>query len=394
MAYRNQKDVISDEKDLTYCSGVGVFLILWTMDGKNDAKNCVRKEKTMSLTCRIEKKPFGKVKSGRDAYLYEVHGSNGMGFAVSDFGATLVSLWIPGPEEKETDVLLGYDCAAGYESNGGHLGATVGRSANRIAKGKYELNGQIYQLAQNNGENNLHSGPDYYGKRFWETEELKEGIRFTLHSPDGDQGHPGNAKITVEYTLTEEQGVRLAYHGACDQDTVMNLTNHSYFNLEGPEGKRILPHRLQICSHRFTATDEHLIPTGELVAVEETPMDFTVMKEIGRDIEADYPALKLAGGYDHNYVLDNQGSFALAAVYEASGRRMEVYTDLPGMQIYTGNSLETEGKNHARYGRFSGICFETQYFPDSVNHPSFPSPILKKGESFQSVTEYRFSWQA
>lgn len=347
----------------------------------------------MSLTCRIEKKPFGRIKSGREACLYEVYGSNGIGFSVSDFGATLVSLWVPGPEEKKTDVLLGYDCAAGYENGGGHLGAAVGRYANRIAGGRYELNGKVYQLAHNDGENNLHSGPDYYGKRFWEAEELKDGIRFTLHSPDGDQGHPGNAEITVTYTLTKEQGVRLAYHGICDQDTVMNLTNHSYFNLEGPEGKSILSHRLQIHSRQFTATDGRLIPTGELTAVEGTPMDFTVMKEIGRDVRADYSALKLAGGYDHNYVLDNQGSFALAAVYEAGGRRMEVYTDLPGMQVYTGNFLKDEGKNHARYGQFSGICFETQYYPDSVNHPAFPSPVLKKGESFRSVTEYRFSWQ-
>lgn len=346
----------------------------------------------MGLTCRIEKKAFGKVENGREACLYEVHGSNGMGFSVSDFGATLVSLWVPKPEEGAVDVLLGYDCAAGYESNDGHLGATVGRNANRIAKGQYELNAKVYKMDQNDGENNLHSGPDYYGMRFWETEELRDGIRFTLYSPDKDQGHPGNAEIKVEYTLTEEQGVRLAYHGVCDQDTVMNLTNHSYFNLEGPEGKSILSHRLQIHSHQFTATDGHLIPTGELVAVKGTPMDFTVMKEIGRDIEEDYPALKLAGGYDHNFVLDNQGGFALVAIYQACGRRMEVYTDLPGIQIYTSNFLKAEGKSHAQYGRFSGICFETQYYPDSVNHSSFPSPILKKGESFQSVTEYRFFW--
>lgn len=346
----------------------------------------------MSLVCTIEKKSFGKVKDGSEASLYEVRGSNGMGFSVSDFGATLVSLWIPGPEEAVSDVILGYDCAAGYENNGGHLGATVGRSANRIAGGRYTLNGKVCQLDQNNGENNLHSGLNYYGKRFWETELLNDGVRFALSSPDGDQGHPGNARITVDYTLTEERGVRLTYHGICDQDTVMNLTNHSYFNLEGAEGKSVLPHQLQVYARQFTPTDGSLIPTGELVSVDGTPMNFNVMKEIGRDIGADYPALKLAGGYDHNYVLDNNGKFALAAVYQAYGRRMEVYTDLPGMQIYTANFLEVEGKNHAAYGKYSGVCFETQYFPNSINVPSFPSPVLKKGESFRSVTEYRFSW--
>lgn len=346
----------------------------------------------MSLICTVEKKPFGKVKNGREAALYEVRGSDGMGFAVSDFGATLVSLWIPGPEGIVTDVVLGYDCAAGYEDNDGHLGATVGRSANRIANGQYKLNGTIYQTDQNDGENNLHSGRDYYGKRFWETELLENGVRFTLHSPDGDQGHPGNAEITVDYTLANDHGLRLAYHGICDQDTVMNLTNHSYFNLEGPEGKCILPHQLQIYACQFTPTDANLIPTGELVSVDGTPMDFNVMKEIGRDIGAEYPALKLAGGYDHNYVLENNGQFALAAVYQACGRRMEVYTDLPGMQIYTANFLKAEGKHHAAYGKYSGICFETQYYPNSINIPSFPSPMLKKGEPFQSATEYHFSW--
>lgn len=347
----------------------------------------------MSFVCTIEKKSFGKVKDGSEAVLYEVRGSNGMGFDVSDFGATLVSVWIPGPEGSVTDVILGYDSVEGYECDAGHLGATVGRNANRIAEGRYTLNGKVYQMNRNDGENNLHSGPDYYGKRFWKAELLENGVRFMLDSPDGDQGHPGNAEITVEYTLTEEQGIRLTYHGICDQDTVMNLTNHSYFNLEGAEGKSILSHRLQIRARQFTPTDENLIPTGELLSVEGTPMDFNDMKEIGRDIGADYPALKLAGGYDHNYALDNKGGFALAAVYQACGRGMEVYTDLPGMQIYTANFLKTEGKKHAAYGRHSGICFETQYYPDSVNHASFSSPVLKKGEPFQSVTEYRFFWQ-
>lgn len=346
----------------------------------------------MSQNCKIEKKSFGTVKNGTEAWLYEVRGADGMGFAVSDYGASLVSVWIPGPDGEPVDVVLGYDSVAGYETGSGHLGAMVGRNANRIAGGQYVLNGKTITLAVNNGPNNLHSGPDYYGKRFWEAAVCDQGVRFTLHSPDQDQGHPGNADITVEYTLTAEHGVRLSYTAVCDQDTLMNLTNHSYFNLEGPEGNSVLSHEVQILADTFTIADENAIPTGTLTPVAGTPMDFTRMKTVGQEIASAYQPLIWSGGYDHNYVLVRPGQWKQAAVYQACGRKMEVYTTLPGIQFYTANGLSAAGKGNAVYGRHSAVCFESQYYPNSVNMPDFPSPILKKGDTYHVVTEYRFSW--
>ncbi len=345
-------------------------------------------------TYQIEKKPFGTVADGTEAWLYTVTAEGGMGFSVTDYGATLVSVWVPDRNGCVQDVVLGYDDVSGYEKNSGHLGAVVGRSANRIAGGRYTLNGRVYQLAVNNGPNNLHSGPDYYDKRFWQVQELEQGVQFTLHSPDMDQGHPGNADITVTYMLTEENGVLLDYQASCDQDTVMNLTNHSYFNLDGAEGKSVLNHQVWIDADFFTIADENAIPTGELAPVAGTPMDFTEMKTLGRDIRADYQPLVWAGGYDHNYVLNHPGTDRPAAVYQNGGLRMEVYTSLPGLQLYTSNGLKAEGKNHAQYGPFSAVCFETQYYPNSINIPAFPSPVLRKGEKYHAVTEYRFSCPA
>ena len=237
---------------------------------------------------------------------------------------------------------------------------------------------------------------DFYNQRMWKVKETADDhITFELDSPDGDQGYPGNASIRVTYTLTDENEVKIHYEGTCDQDTIFNMTNHAYFNLAGHESGPALSQMVYIDSDAITAVDKVLIPTGEIRKVMGTPMDFSDFKPIGRDIEADYDQLKLGGGYDHNWILNHEsGVFSLAAVAidEESGRKMEVYTDLPGVQFYTGNFLDGQvpGKGGVKYARRQGYCFETQYYPNAVNMPGFASPIVKKGEKYDTTTSYKF----
>lgn len=348
----------------------------------------------------IETKAFGVTKNNEEAQLFILTNKKGSSIAVSDFGATLVQVRMPDRDGNLADVVLGYDNVTGYETGAGHLGATVGRNANRIANGRFTLNGREYILTQNNKTNNLHSGLDYYSQRMWEKEygECAEGyyVTFYLESPDGDQGYPGNAKIFVTYTLTEDDAVEISYHGIADEDTIFNMTNHSYFNMAGEGSGDVLSQLLWMDAREFTVSDELNIPTGELVKVEGTPMDFTTEKPIGRDIAASYEPLLMAGGYDHNWVLDNKGTLALVATCKdkKSGRGMEVYTDLPGIQIYTANFLCAEGKGGHHYDKNHGICFETQYYPNSINTPHFPQPVVKKGEEYKTKTIFRFVAEA
>lgn len=340
-------------------------------------------------------KSFGKSKKGESATLYIFKNHNGMMMEVSDFGATLHALRVPNYEGALLDVVLGYDDAEAYEgASDTFMGATVGRNANRIREGRFSLNGQTYQLDINNGPNNLHSGLDYYSFRIWKVKSVKDNsITFSLHSPDGDQGYPGAMDVEVTYTLTEDNSVAISYYAVPDKDTIINLTNHSYFNLSGHNSGDVLKQELWIDADSFTATDETQVPTGEIVAVEGTPMDFRVRKEIGRDIGADYMALHIAKGYDHNMILNNGvGTKKIAELYsKESNIKMEVYTDLEGMQIYTANYVHNEqGKQGAVYHKNQGICFETQHYPDAVNHEHFPSTVYKKGEEFRSNTIFKF----
>ena len=261
----------------------------------------------------------------------------------------------------------------------------------------FTLNDKKYELTANDGPNNLHSGMDFYRNRIWaaEYETGVNQVSFTLESLDGDQGYPGNASIRVTYTLTDENEVKIHYEGTCDQDTIFNMTNHAYFNLAGHESGPALSQMVYIDSDAITAVDKVLIPTGEIRKVMGTPMDFSDFKPIGRDIEADYDQLKLGGGYDHNWILNHESgvfSLAAAAIDEESGRKMEVYTDLPGVQFYTGNFLDGQvpGKGGVKYARRQGYCFETQYYPNAVNMPGFASPIVKKGEKYDTTTSYKF----
>ena len=340
---------------------------------------------------------FGCTKEGNQASLYVIRNENGMEAAVTDLGATLVSLKVKNKEGSMADVVLGYENAAGYEAGTCFFGTIVGRNANRIGGAVFTLNDKKYELTANDGPNNLHSGMDFYRNRIWaaEYETGVNQVSFTLESPDGDQGYPGNASIRVTYTLTDENEVKIHYEGTCDQDTIFNMTNHAYFNLAGHESGPALSQMVYIDSDAITAVDKVLIPTGEIRKVMGTPMDFSDFKPIGRDIEADYDQLKLGGGYDHNWILNHESgvfSLAAAAIDEESGRKMEVYTDLPGVQFYTGNFLDGQvpGKGGVKYARRQGYCFETQYYPNAVNMPGFASPIVKKGGKYDTTTSYKF----
>lgn len=337
---------------------------------------------------------FGVTAKGEETKLYVLENRNGMKVSVSDYGATLVQILVPDKDGTLRDVVLGFDDAEGYEASDKFFGATVGRIANRIGGAEFKLNGKTYSLVKNDNDNNLHSGPDFYSKRMWEVKEADDGhVVFSLHSPDGDQGYPGALDVEVTYMLTEDNEVKLYYHAVPESDTIINMTNHSYFNLDGHAAGDILDHEVYLDADAYTRADEQSIPTGEITAVDNTPMDFRVKKTIGRDIEADYEALRFGGGYDHNWVLNGTGSRKIGELSSrASGIAMDIYTDLPGVQIYSGNFLiEEPGKEQAVYKKRQAVCFETQYFPDAVNKDGFEGPVVKAGETYQTVTAYKFS---
>ena len=338
---------------------------------------------------------FEENTKGEKATLYTFENSKGAVMEVSDFGATLVSLLIPDKDGNLLDVVLGYDNPKQYEGPAGtFFGATVGRNANRIDNAAFTLNGKEYKLDKNNGENNLHSGLDFQSFRVWDVKETTDNsITFALNSPDGDQGYPGALYIEVKYILTDDNAVEIEYYGIPEDDTIINYTNHSYFNLNGHDSGDILSHEVWMNADAFTRADAASIPTGEILPVKGTPMDFTTAKTIGRDIEEKYEALVFGAGYDHNWCLNNNGEFAkIAELYsDKSGIRMEVYTDLPGVQMYTGNFINNEtGKGNVVYQRRQGVCFETQFYPDAVNHDNFQSPVFKKGEKYITKTVYKF----
>ena len=337
------------------------------------------------------KKNFGILPSGEEASLYTIS-CGGITAGISDYGATLVSLLVPDSEGHLADVVLGCDDCNGYAVGGGCLGATVGRNANRIQGAAFRLNGRDYALTPNENGNNLHSGPDLYFKRMWKlVSHTDTAVTLELNSPHGDQGFPGNAVIRVTYSLDADGGLHIAYDAVCDQDTVFNLTNHSYFNLRGHEHTdTAMDQILTLPGRFFNPDDAEAIPTGELRSVEGTPMDFRVPKPIAQDLHADYECLKLQGGYDHNYEVFCNPCAQLAD--PVSGRSMAVYTDCPGVQFYAGNFLDDQGKGGVYYGKNTGVALETQYYPDALHHPDWPQPITRAGERYRSETVYRFQW--
>ncbi|MDO4521595.1 MAG: aldose epimerase family protein [Eubacteriales bacterium] len=341
---------------------------------------------------------FGKLEDGRCAKLFTLANGNGMSIEVTDFGATLVGAVVPDREGKHEDVILGYADVTDYTKYGGFLGAVIGRSGNRIGGAEFTINGVKYTLDKNENGNNLHSGKQGYDSVIWEAkvDESALSVVFSHHSPDGDQGYPGNFDVTVTYTLTEENEIRLDYRGVSDKDTIANLTNHSYFNLDGHESGSILEHTLWLNADAITAVDAESIPTGEIRPVDGTPFDFREPKTIGRDIESDDDQIQKGGGYDHNYVLcPGEGVRKIAEVVgPKSGRRMEVFTDCVGVQFYTGNFMDETSisKDGKAYHKRDGFCLETQFFPDAIHHENFASPILKAGEEYHTTTIYKFSW--
>jgi len=338
------------------------------------------------------KKSFGILPSGEAAFCYSISCGK-LSAVLSDFGATLVRLYVPDASGKTDDVVLGFDDVNRYAKSSTFFGATVGRNANRIKNAAFPLNGKTVQLFPNDHrKNSLHSGPDSYAFRIWQVaEHLEDSICFTLNSPDGDQGFPGNARIRVRYTLTNDS-LKITYDAISDADTVFNLTNHSYFNLAGHEKTEFAMQQLLTMPARFFNPDDELnIPTGELRPVDGSPMDFRTPKAIGRDLAEAYDALLLQGGYDHNFEV----FCSPAAILHdpVSGRTMSVITDLPGIQVYSGNYLQGDpGKDGVCYTKNSGIALETQFYPDSVNHPEWPQPFTPADTPYHSVTEFRFTW--
>lgn len=337
---------------------------------------------------------FGKTKDGAAVTRYTITNKNGLSVSAIDYGANIVSLMVPDKNGILEDIVLGFDDVAGYEVNGCFFGAFIGRHGNRIGQAKFELNGKTYELEKNDGANNLHGGTPGYHQVMYQASTTDNSVTFSRVSPDMEQGYPGNLDISLTYTLTDDDELKLDYVTKSDQDTLCNLTNHSYFNLKGHKGGEITDHIVTIKANGFTGTSDDLIPDGSIVDVTDTPMDFRKPRRVADDIDSDYAPIVLAGGYDHNFVLDKpEGSFEKVAevTEETSGRTMEVYTDLPGMQLYSGNFIEKEnGKERQIYTKRTGICFETQYFPNSINVPEFTPCVLKAGDTFRSTTVYKF----
>ena len=353
------------------------------------------------VNSRTHKRAFGKTGDGKQVDLYVLSNKNGVEVDITNFGAAVVSLKVPDRHGKTDDVVLGYDDLDGYLHDKSYFGATVGRYANRIAHGKFTLNGTTYTLAKNDGENHLHGGVRGFNKVVWEAKDVSTAgaaaLQLNYLSKDGEEGYPGNLSVQVTYTLTNNNELKIDYSATTDKDTVVNLTHHSYFNLAGQGKGDILQHQLLLHASRFTPVDATLIPTGEIRSVKGTPLDFASATAIGSRIGQDDDQLKLGHGYDHNFVLDGgtEGAPVLAAqVYEpSSGRVMEVWTTQPGVQFYSGNFLDDtiRGKSGSTYRRRAAFCLETQHFPDSPNKPNFPSTILKPGSQFKSSTTYKFS---
>ena len=345
----------------------------------------------------MKREPFGTAPSGEPVELITLTNAHGVELRAMTYGAIIVSLKVPDRNGTLGDVVLGYDSLAGYVKSSPYFGAVVGRYGNRIAKGKFTLDGTTYPLAVNNGPNALHGGLKGFDKVVWSADTVRSadgvGIRFHYVSKDGEEGYPGTLDVTVSYTLTDSNAVAIAYEATTDKPTPVNLTQHSYFNLAGSGD--ILAHALQINGQEITPVDSTLIPTGELMAVKGTPFDFTTPHTIGERINAEDQQIRFGGGYDHNFVLTRADTgLTLAAILKesTSGRVLEVRTTEPGVQFYSGNFLDgtLTGKGGVVYKHRTGMCLETQHYPDSPNQKTFPSTILRPGETYRSKTVWRF----
>lgn len=342
---------------------------------------------------------FGKTDKNENVFLFAVKNKNGVTATFTNWGATIVSIVVPDKNNNMRDVVLGYDNLKDYFTNYCYFGATVGRNGNRIGNACFKINGITYTLDKNErNKNDLHSGFNGYQKRLWNysINEEKNSVSFNILSPDMDQGFPGNFNVSVTYTLSDDNSIIINYNGISDKDTVANMTNHSYFNLNGHNSGSIINHDLQINSKKFAVVDDESIPTGELEDVKGTPLDFTSFRRIADDINDNFEQLKLTKGYDHSFLVDKKqnGIEKVATLKsEESGISMEVYTDCKAVQFYAGNYLDDvpqTGKGGYTYGFREGLCLETGFLPNSINEPNFASPILKAGETYNSTTIYKF----
>ena len=352
------------------------------------------------VTHMIKKEAFGKTPDGKPVELYTLKNKHGMEVRAMTYGGAIVSIRVPDKKGHFDDVVLGFDKADDYTAKVPYFGAIIGRYGNRIAKGKFTLDGKEYTLPINDGPNSLHGGNKGFDKVVWEAEPLEKpdevGVIFKHTSPDGDEGYPGNLKMTVTYTLNDKNELIFEYHATTDKATPVNLTNHTYFNLAGDGQRDILGHELLLNADTFTPVNKTLIPTGKIVSVKGMPLDFTKSTVIGARIDQKDEQLIFGHGYDHNFVLnrEDKGLTLAARVYEpTTGRVMEVYTTEPGVQFYSGNFLDgaLTGKQGHVYKLRYGFCLETQHYPDSPNQPSFPSTILRPGQTYHSTTLYKFS---
>lgn len=347
-----------------------------------------------AATIEIQCQPFGVTPDGEEVQLFSLENDQGMALKIINYGGIIVSLEVPDRKGAIADVVLGHDALEGYLNRSRYFGALIGRYANRIGRGQFSLNGNTYSLPTNNGRNHLHGGLKGFDKVVWSAKEINDGLELSYFSRDGEQGYPGNLTATVSYVLGNDNELTIEYRAETDRETIVNLTNHSYFNLAG--GGTILDHQLEIHADAFTPVDETLIPTGEIRSVKGTPMDFTSSQAIGARLKDDDEQLRHAGGYDHNFVLRDLGRAMQKAVHvfdPNSGRTLEVLTTQPGLQFYSGNFLDGSiiGKKGQAYIKHSACCFETQHFPDSPNHPNFPSTVLRPGEEYRHSTVFRFS---
>lgn len=341
----------------------------------------------------VKVKVFGKGKDSKDILLYTIENANGMRASVTNIGAILVNLYVKNDKGEYKDVVLGLNKGQDYYKNGSFFGATVGRNANRIGGAACKIDGMIYNFPVNDGPNNLHTDFEVgMHMKIWDAEIIGNSVKFTVMSPDMESGFPGNLKMSVTYTLTDENALEISYEGVSDKKTVINMTNHSYFNLCGHDSGCIEDTELKLNASYYTPVVKGAIPTGELAPVEGTVFDFRQLKRIGEEIDAKEKQLKLVKGYDHNFAVDNyDGTVRQVAEAKAGGITMEVYSDLPGIQFYAGNCIaKQKGKDGVKYSKRTGFCLETQYFPDNVNQENFKKAIFDAGEVYKTKTVYKF----
>jgi aldose 1-epimerase len=357
--------------------------------------SCSKKKDEINLS--MEPDAFNVEHNGKQIQLFTLKNSKRMIVQITNYGGKIVSIIVPDKEGQFADICLGYESAEEYINGIASLGATMGRVTNRIANAQFTLNDSTYHLAKNNGEHTIHGGNKGFRYKVWDATQIDEKtLELGYFSPDGEEGFPGNLQLKVRFSVTEDNELKLTYRATTDKPTVINFTNHAFFNLAGEGNGDILDHKLMVKAEYYTPVDDTAIPTGEILTVEDTPLDFRELTAIGARIDQDFDQLKHVGGYDHNYVIDKQdGEMGVAAILHEpkSGRVMEVKTTEPGIQVYTANSLteNDKGKGGKTYGPRSSICLETQHFPDSPNHPNFPNTVLNPGEEYISTTIYKFS---